>query len=243
MAVSSDRPAPYTSPKAVLDIIERYRNRGFPSPIDAEVLSRSGVVPDSLIPRTLQALQTLDLIDDQGSPTDTLENLRRVPEPEYKIALANWLKAAYADVFNFVDPATDDATRIRDAFRSYNPVGQQERMVTLFVGLCIVAGLMPEKEPQRRASDAPPSRRRTPRSSVAKNRRGTSAQQEPNGKTDRIPAPLAGLLATLPPPDTGWTTAKRNRFVTAFESVLDFCVPIIDANNADEPPEDGGQED
>jgi len=241
MAVTSERPAPYTSPKAVLDIIERYRNRGLPSPIDADVLARSGVVPDSLIPRTLQAMQTLDLIDDKGAPTGTFESLRLAPQAEYKTALADWLKAAYADVFSFVDPATDDAARIRDAFRSYNPVGQQERMVTLFIGLCAAAGLIPEKESQRRTAAAS-SRQRTPRPSTASNRRRASPQRQPSAATDRIPAPLAGLLATLPSADTGWTAAKRERFIAAFKGVLDFCVPITDADEPDESPEDDGQE-
>jgi hypothetical protein len=34
---------------------------------------------------------------------------------------ADWLKAAYAEVFSFVDPMQDDETRIRDAFRG--PLG------------------------------------------------------------------------------------------------------------------------
>lgn len=242
MAVTNDRPAPYTSPKAVLDIIGRYRSRGLPSPIDADVLARSGAVPDSLIPRTLQALQTLDLIDDKGAPTNTFESLRLAPENEYPAALADWLRAAYADVFSFVDPANDDVTRIHDAFRSYNPMGQRHRMVTLFTGLCTAAGLMPERETQPRPGTAATTRHRNTRPSAAHSRRKASPQRKPNLATDGIPAPLAGLLATLPSPETGWTITKRDRFVAAFQSVLDFCIPIVDADEADQPLEDGGQE-
>jgi hypothetical protein len=32
-----------------------------------------------------------------------------------------------------------------DAFRTYQPIGQQERMVLLFQGLCRAAGIIPEK--------------------------------------------------------------------------------------------------
>ena len=46
--------------RAILDLIERYRERGLTSPINADVLARAGI-PTSLIPRTVQALQTLDL--------------------------------------------------------------------------------------------------------------------------------------------------------------------------------------
>ncbi len=241
MPITSDRPTPYTSPKAVLDIIERHRNRGLPSPIDADVLARSGVVPDSLIPRTLQAMQTLDLIDDKGAFTDTFESLRLAPQDEYKKALADWLKAAYADVFNFVDPASDDAIRIRDAFRSYTPTGQQDRMVTLFIGLCTAAEMIPEPETQRRSSAGAQPRRRAPGPSGASGRERTGPRRKQNILAEGIPTPLAGLLATLPPVDTGWTMAKRDRFVAAFKGVLDFCVPIVDADEAGEPPEGGGQ--
>lgn len=241
MAVTSDRPAPYTAPKAILDIIGRFRDRGLPSPIDAEVLERSGVVSDSLIPRTLQAMQTLDLIDDKGVPTGTFDSLRRAAENEYEDALKDWLKAAYADVFNFVDPSNDDATRIHDAFRSYNPQGQRNRMVTLFIGLCTAAGLMPEKETPRQSTAAAPPRQRSPRPSAADSSSRAGRQRRPSARVDGIPAPLAGLLETLPSPDTGWTMEKRNKFVAAFKGVLDFCVPIIDAGGPDQSPEGDGQ--
>ena len=127
LAVTADKPAPYATTSAILDIIGRYRNRGLPSPVNADVLARASI-PGSLIPRTLQALVTLDLINEAGNPTETLEGIRLAPEAEYKKRLEDWLKGTYADVFSFVDPTTDDETRIRDAFRSYQPVGQQERM-------------------------------------------------------------------------------------------------------------------
>ena len=60
--------------------------------------------------------------------------------------MADWLKSAYSDVFAYVDLSKDDETQIRDAFRSYTPFGQQERMVMLFKELCIAAGLI-EKQP------------------------------------------------------------------------------------------------
>src|SRR5437868_3238699 len=73
MPVTADRPAPYATAGAILDFIDRYRNRGVPSPIDGDVLARAGVA-HTLIARTLQALHTLDLIDPKtGTPTQTLE--------------------------------------------------------------------------------------------------------------------------------------------------------------------------
>lgn len=113
---------------------------------------------ESLIPRTLQALHTLDLIDEQGKPSETLEGIRLAPEAEYKQRLSQWLKGAYADVLAFVDPASDDEIAIRDAFRNYQPVGQQPRMVTLFLGLAAAAGMAAEKhEGQSKRARTPPT--------------------------------------------------------------------------------------
>jgi hypothetical protein len=128
--------------------------------VDAEVLARSGI-SESLIARTIHALKTLDLIDDEGKPTETLEGLRLAPEGEYVNRLGQWLNSAYADVLKFIDPSTADETALRDAFRSYTPVGQQPRMVSLFVGLYGAAGIGPEKgappRSTRRSRAAPPS--------------------------------------------------------------------------------------
>lgn len=149
MAVTSNSAVPYAPASAVLEIVSRHRSRGLPSPVNADVLGRAGV-SNSLIPRTLQALQVLDLIDDKGAPTPTFESLRLAPEAEYKQRLAQWLNGAYADVLNFVDPGTADEVAVRDAFRNYNPVGQQPRMVSLFLGLYAAAGIGPEKASQPR---------------------------------------------------------------------------------------------
>lgn len=156
MPVTSDAPAPYAPASAVLDIVARHRAKGLPSPINSEVLGRAGV-SKSLIPRTLYALQALDLIDDKGNPTDTLESLRLAPEAEYKQHLGQWVTGAYADVLQFIDPEKADEVAIRDAFRSYNPVAQQPRMVTLFVGLFAAAGVRPDKFQKQRQ----PRKRRT----------------------------------------------------------------------------------
>lgn len=151
MPVTTDAPAPYAPASAVLEIISRYRAKGLPTPINGEVLSRAGI-SKSLIQRTLYALQSLDLVDDKGQPTNTLESLRLAPEAEYKQQLTSWLTAAYADILIYIDPQTADEVAIRDAFRSYTPVGQQARMVTLFIGLFAAAGIGPEKTSKPRHS-------------------------------------------------------------------------------------------
>jgi len=225
MPVTPDQPAPYAPSSAIIELVERHRNKGLPTPVDADVLARAGI-SGSLIPRTLQAMQTLDLIDADGKPSQVLEGIRLAPEAEYLPRLGEWLAGAYGDALQFVDPATDDETRIRDAFRNYKPVGQQSRMVTLFIGLFKAAGITPIKAAvgSTRPKLAPVRTRTRP---INK-----SSVQPPPPKTNgavsfdgSLPPALSGLLASLPTHGQGWTKAEREAFMTTFGVVLDFCFP------------------
>lgn len=229
MPVTLDKPAPYASPQSIIEIIERHRSRGLPSPVTAEVLGRAGI-PDSLVPRTLQALLSLDLIDEVGNVTETFENIRLAPEAEYRDRLLGWLNAAYADVLSYVDPANDDEIKIRDAFRSYKPTGQQSRMVTLFVRLYAAAGLQaPKLVPVKGAE---PRIRSSVPTKMPRAIQRVSASYVPPPQAPRVhaggdlPAPIEGLLASLPAEGSGWTQERRDKFLATFQAVLDFCFPI-----------------
>lgn len=238
MTVTPDQPAPYAPASAIMDLIERHRNRGLPSPIDGDVLARAGIAA-SLIPRTLYALQVLDLIHEDKKPTNVLEGLRLAPEAEYKAKLAEWLKWAYADALQYIDPAADDETAIRDAFRNYQPIGQQSRMVTLFTGLFRAAGIGAEKpdRPTKKSGAGGASRSRSGAAGVLKSQSGgRSGTLPPTRPSPRTPPPpsyqglhpaIAGVLASLPDPSTGWIKADRDRFVAAFTAVLDFAIPTV----------------
>ncbi len=221
MAVSIEVSAPYAPPSAILDIIDRYRNMGLTRPFTADVLVRAGV-SESLIPRTLQALTVLELIDDEKNPTETLEGLRRAPGPEFKKQLAAWISSVYADVMSFVE-ASDDESAIRDAFRSYKPHGQQTRMVTLFLGLCRAAGL--REDDQSTAPSRP--RARTSRA-ASKPRSPPKTQQLASTEISRgLPPAIAGLIKSLPESGT-WTADRREKFIKTFTAVLDFSIRVVE---------------
>jgi len=244
MAVTPDRPGPYAPGSVVTELLERHRSKGLPTPVTADVLARAGV-SDSLIPRTLQALQALELIDEAGAPTKMLEGLRLAPEGDYKGRVAEWLRAVYADALQYVDPATDGETAIRDAFRQYNPVGQQPRMVTLFSVLFRYAGIGPEKPPLT------PQARRNKATITGKPRQSGKVLLRPLGAgaghhgadggggarggsgggavPQGLPPAIAGVLASLPDPALGWVKADRDRFLVAFTAVLDFAIPTVAA--------------
>jgi hypothetical protein len=224
MAVSKQSPAPYTAGSAVINVIRRFRDKGLTAPFTLDVLTRAGV-SESLAPRTLQALGTLELIDDKGMPTPTLQKIRVVSEKEYKACIADWIKSVYAEVFQFVDPSKDDAIAIRDAFRAYQPPGQQDRMVALFLALCAEAGLVDESK----KSEAKPAARKAI-SRVARTVIGqrTTRATPTVGASAGLPPALAGLMQSLPANGAGWTKSKRDKFIQTFESVLDFVVPIVE---------------
>ncbi len=224
MPVSSNTSAPYAPASAILSVIDRFRNRGMQAPFTEDVLVRAGV-SESLIPRTLQTLRVLDLIDESGEPTETLELIRRSPEAEFKDSLAAWIRNAYAAVLAFVEP-TDSEIAIRDAFRNYNPVGQHPRMVALFMGLCSAAGMRADDQ-IKESRPRPQARKSALPLALAAQRRATA--QKPRSIEPRdtsIPPLLGGLLESLPKASGSWTKAERDKFVQTFGAVIDFCYTI-----------------
>ncbi|MBA2275802.1 MAG: DUF5343 domain-containing protein [Chloroflexi bacterium] len=91
----------------------------------------------------MQALRFLGLVDEGGNRLEGFEQLRRANTDEYPGVLAEVVRAAYLPVFTIVDPATDSDTAIADAFRGYEPAAQREKMISIFRGLCVRAGLIP----------------------------------------------------------------------------------------------------
>lgn len=236
MSVTETNPAPYAPPSAVLGIIKRYRDRGLQTPFGKDVLERAGVT-SSLAARTLQALESLDLVDSSGNPTEAFKALQKAPQTEFKGLLASIVRSAYEEVFQFADPAQDEVTKVRDAFRVYVPRGQQSRMVTLFLGLCAEAGIIAELPTRPGPKPGVPQKRRV---SAAVGHAGTKGKAKgAGGKSVKfpggLPEPIVGLLAALP--SSGWNQNQRDRFVKTFEAVLDFCIPIV------EPATDTNEED
>ncbi len=237
MALVAGGTAPYTSPASVIEVLTRYRERGMTTPFTKEVLERAGI-PATLSGRTMQALKILDFVDGEGNPTDAFRDVSRAPDAEYKQRLGEMLCATYADVLSFADPATDSYDRVRDAFRAFDPRGQQERMVTLFLGLLDHVGLD--------TSGASGSRKSAPREpgaaqKVQPSRRtsGTRKPAEPSKGAKKatgaisviqgdLPPGLVGLLHQIPRDGKGWTEDRRDSFLQAFRSVLDFSVPITE---------------
>jgi hypothetical protein len=235
MAIQPNGTAPYAPASTVIDLIERFRSHGLQSPFTLEVLLRAGV-PESLAPRTLTALKLLDLIDETGKPTPDFILLQEAPSDQYKIHLATLVRMVYADVFSFADPASDPPERIEDAFRSYQPRGQRARMVTLFMGLCQLAGITEGISKRVPAPGRPSNRvvvRPVPRQpinpggrtkKVTITRAPVSASAGP--LDDTLPAAITALVNDLATRGQSWTEAERDTYMAGFKATVDIYYPV-----------------
>lgn len=236
MPIRTGGTAPYAPPATVLQVINAFRDRGLSTPITLDVLMRASV-SESLAPRTLASLKGLELLDNEGNPTAELEGLRRATSDEFRQRLAALVRNVYAEVFKFADPATDPPHKIIDAFRAYDPAAQRARMVALFMGLSQAAGLAPEKKPQATSTNGAATPRKKPSATAVKRTVSPAAAARglaawPEIGAGAIPPALAGLLASLPAVDEGWSKIQRDKWVQTFEMVLDFAIPIREPETA-----------
>jgi len=214
-----------------MSIVNGYRNRGLSTPIDDGVLLRAGV-SESLVPRTLRALQQLELIDEGGKPTPRLEGLRTATSEEFQATLAEAVRAAYADVFAFTDPARDDETRVTDAFRVYKPVSMRPRMISLFMGLCEEAGIIPPKAKTGRSGTKVSGGATKRAAPPAATRPATARHNVRTSDGGLVPEGILGFIR-----DIQWggvTQEKREQIAKTFPVLLDLYLPTV--------PEDGTEQ-
>jgi len=227
---------PYAPPSAVVGVIRQLRNRRLTEPVTSSSLQVVGVSPGNAA-RTLQTLKFLSLVDDEGHISDTFKRLKQARTDEYPATLAEVLHSTYHSVFNVVDPAEDEMTRIEDAFRLFEPSRQRGRMVTLFLGLCHEAGLVGEdKAPkvqsprQQRSSQRTTSQQGQRRKSTPK----TPPAEEPpieellRRETQEPPTdyPVVQAVVKQLPKSGAWTQRRRDLWVQAMTSAVDLAVEI-----------------
>ena len=162
---------------------------------------------------------------------------------------AETIRAAYADVFQYIDPTTATAAEIEGQFRNYTPRGQLHRMVALFRSLCVYAEIIPSDQAQTLGAEPRPRRPQatTPRKPRNQgSRRDQAPPPKPGGEGDRPPqrygtrARDAGdlhpfiltLLEQLPEVGAEWSAADRKAWTSFAESGFNLLYRL--------PSDDGG---
>lgn len=227
---------PYAPAFPVLTIIRRVRDRGLPETLSTDTLRQLGVAEGNA-DRVLRALRFLALIDDEDHRTGSFDRLGRTREAEYERYLAEIVHRAYAAIFSAVDPAKEGAIAIHDAFRPYQPTGQRQRMVSLFLSLCRESGIVAggPVRGQFRARRATGAQRATAT-------RGSSGQlagapdrglgEVPIGlHRDRVDNSLLLALIDRLPLDGTWTKTQRDKWINAVAAAVDLAVDVTDSTS------------
>lgn len=186
------RSRPYAATANVIAVLSRVRSRNLPEVINNELLRLAGV-PEAVLGRVVTTLRFLDLIHEDGRPTEKLRAMAGATDIEYRSLLAGTVRDAYREDFLSIDPAQDQQHVIIDAFRRYEPRSQTSRMVMLFLGLCREASIPVLDAPRERQMQAARGRAVKPRGKV-----------EPRTPRGRLVAEIP--VASAPPvertPDT-----------------------------------------
>lgn len=169
METATEVRRPYAPSANVVAVLHRARTRNLPPHVD-EAFFNIADVPKSAHGLVRETLLFLGLIDPEGSPSTTFEQISSASDGEFQAILGQVVRQAYADDFAVVDPSKDSAETLINNFRRYKPRSVTDRMRMLFTGLCREAGIpVAEKQKERRASPKQPRRaprKQTPASEV-----------------------------------------------------------------------------
>jgi hypothetical protein len=228
--------APYGAPENAMRVLERVRKNGLPGSrrIVPDYLLQLGI-GEGMVPRTIRTLEYLGFIREDGSATELLDRFTVAGDDEWRLVLQEAVRTAYDSIFRVVDPAEATRAQVLTAFRPMQPNGQWNRMVTLFLGLCLEAGLEvkdpPKQRPGKDAVGTPVRDRVRPLARPVVSSPGPSLRQDQprqrgyQGTFITLPAfsggnlhpALAGIVASIPELQT---TEDLDRWIASFRATF-----------------------
>jgi hypothetical protein len=133
------RMAPYVAVGALSEFLDRIKSINLPSEITTSALEKIGISKSNAL-ALVSALRFLDLVKDDGTPTDKLRSLQASGD-EFKANLESVVRSAYTDLFSLLDPTKDDREHLRNYFaRAYSPA-TADKATSLFLDVCDEAGI------------------------------------------------------------------------------------------------------
>lgn len=225
---------PYMSFKTFLSFIGRLKSSTTPPVIDKSLLNNMSGSGRSQL---MSALRYLRLIDGNASVQDGLRDLVEAYSTDtWAKVLYDTLKDPYREIVDGLDLGAGTDAQLQKAFKDNGGVegNMQINSIRFYLAFMKEAGVPYSPHfGMRRVAQTPRKKVNKPgKSKGASSKGGTQRLGGFEADFEGIPPALAGLLKGLPSPSVGWTTNKRDQFITTFGAVLDFCYPVI----AEDPP-------
>jgi hypothetical protein len=214
--------APYTSWGSLENLIDRMAKDGVPPRIDRSVVTGS----EGQKTLMLNALRWLELIEDNGASTATLDQI--VKAADRQAEFGKLLREKYADQVALGERNASQR-ELEDSFKPHT--GETARKAASFyLKAANYAGL-----PTSAYFKVPRQRRAKPGGGAAKagttKSRNTGAKSPNNdggnGEAVEVHPAVAGLLNDLPAKGSSWPSEEaRDSFLKTFEALVKYAIPV-----------------
>ena len=237
---------PYFAFRTLLNQLDFMKEKGVPARIDRSFLvGMSGAGQAQYI----TGLRSLGLIDGNGAVSPALTEMVNASVSDRKRVLREALQRRYAKAIELGKTNATTGQLVELWREQYGATGDTARKgIAFYLNAARYAGdipLSPMFQTPKVSSSGTSTRRR--RSSGG----GATGDSDGPGDDDHGTPPkpplfadvhpaLAGVLGELPRQGSGWTQARRDKFMTTFEAVVDFTIPIVteEIDDEDEDQED-----
>jgi hypothetical protein len=231
---------PYSPGNRTVDVVNRIHEGKTPQVLTLKALQSLGV-PEGNAARVQKTLRFLGLITPEHQLDDAAVRLRKATSDEYEETLAELIRASYQPIFVSYDPATATDTDLNNAFKPYDPAGQRQNMIGLFMALCREAGLASQSSEVRKRG------RPSVASTVRRSRESQKGEAKDTNDTQAAPVTQSVVTQTAKIADgvlfhpaidallregrkvaesDEWTIDARDRIVSGFQTLLDLFLPV-----------------